>query len=173
MSDQYPQYQQYPQVPQRSSGPKRRHTVRNVFLIIGGIIGVFIVIGIAASVANGGSNTSPAVSGSTASSHQATATAQATHNPVDDVTVGHLDDQGYGMWQVTFTVVNHSSKASDYDIEYIAYDSAGTQVDSGDALVTDVQPGATSLTDWPIEPSGSSSVARVVVKSVDRYQHVS
>ncbi len=64
-----------------------------------------------------------------------------THPPAADITVKTCT-LSYGMATATGVIVNHTSKASDYDV-HIGFMKNGVRVDDGYDMQNDVQPGQT------------------------------
>lgn len=147
----------------------------------------FVVIGVIAGIAGGGGAKKPAITTTpTPTQSQDPAPKKAAPAPkpapapkqqADSVT-GKLDDQSVvdGSFVVdniyaNFTVVNHSSKASDYDVNYQVTLPNGTRVDSGEAYVLNVQPGQTAKDQEYLLQATHKNVqdgATVSVTSVDR-----
>lgn len=69
------------------------------------------------------------------------------------------------IW-VTWAVTNHSSKASDYQIDWEALNASGTRVDSGEQLTTNVQPGQTAKDSSPT--TLSTTHVKLVITKFDR-----
>lgn len=71
---------------------------------------------------------------------------------------------------VTFTIVNHSTKTSDYDIEYNIESKDGSkQYSSSFIFVTGLRPGQSKTErDWVTDHIPDPSSARIVVTSGDR-----
>lgn len=117
---------------------KKRKTGRIVCAVIGLGIGGIVAIGVGSS---GGGNDSTAVTPAPAvTQHQAP-------NERADLATFVLDDRSaYGMSDVwiKYTLINHSSKTSDYVIKWEAVDSKGTRVDNGEVYAYDVRPGQTA-----------------------------
>lgn len=87
--------------------------------------------------------------------------ADLTYFRLSDRSVPDLTD----IW-VTWAVTNHSSKASDYQIDWEALNSSGTRVDSGEQLTTNVQPGQTAKDSSPT--SLDTSHVKLVITKFDR-----
>lgn len=69
------------------------------------------------------------------------------------------------IW-VTWSVTNHSSKASDYQIDWEALNAHGARIDSGEQLTTNVQPGQTAKDSTPTTLSTSN--VKLVITKFDR-----
>ena len=110
----WPQQPQYggPQQPQYGGPPpqppKKKHTVRNVFLIIAGVFVLLIIIGVA--VGGGGSKNTPSAVSSPSASSRAAAPAKAAAAPKAAGVGTAVRD---GKFQFTITSVTQAKTAGD------------------------------------------------------------
>jgi hypothetical protein len=131
------------------------------------VVGATIGIGIAvATVGGGGGGDSTSVTPAPAQSQP--------HQPNEraDLATFVLDDRSqYGMTDVwvKWTVINHSSKPSDYVIRWEALDrKTGERVANGEEYTYNVQPGQTTKEEAPTTLDNGN--ARVNITSFDRTQ---
>ena len=90
--------------------PKKKHTVRNVFLILAGVFVLLIIIGVA--VGGGGSKNTPTAASSPAGSAKAAAPAKAAAAPKTASVGTAVRD---GKFQFTITSVSQAKTARDTD----------------------------------------------------------
>jgi len=123
--------------------PKKRHTTRNVLLILGAII-LLMFVGCVAVVGTGvkagvDEINKPDVPGSVSQGLGA-------NDATGDVVLGTAEvPDAIGVIYLPVTVTNHSEKRSDYYIEIAANDAAGNRVDFGNVLVMGLEPGQSSV----------------------------
>lgn len=155
-----------PPPPPPPAAPGRRSRGKTVAFSFLGVLAFLIVISVVAAAVGGGDDTAaPADSSAPAAPAKGDADEKKADKPddkpaaepeekpepqreeADDLTSIKLDDRSeYGLtdiW-VTYTVKNHSSKASDYLIKYEVTDSSGTRVYNDELYVTNVKPGQTA-----------------------------
>jgi hypothetical protein len=141
--------------------PKRRRTGRAVAAVIVAFVAVVIAISAVAHASH------PAARG-----HGGTLTSSGNtaHPPQDDVAIqpdGCVVDE-FGMAKAELTVVNHSSRASDYAITVEFVNSRGTRLAEGAGIQTSVAAGQTVQ----LEVMGDQQLRGPVschVTKVDRY----
>jgi hypothetical protein len=111
-------------------------------------IGALVVIGVATSSGGGGHSSSPA---RPAKVTAAPPDQNKLHPPAKDLDFIRLVDKGsYGVadiW-VRLQITNHSSKTSDYDVQYdVTRNSTGQRVYHGETLEDAVRPSQTATDD--------------------------
>jgi hypothetical protein len=140
--------------------PKKSHKLRNTLLGVSGLIVAIAVIASAAggSKHHGGSSSSSGVSQGVAS-----------QDAVGDVKLDPVQaPDTIGVRYEKITVVNHSSKRSDYMIEVAVQSADGkTQYDTGTTLISNVDPGQTA-SDQVMFTKHIPAGAKVVLKTVER-----
>lgn len=100
-----------------------------------------VALSVAGSILVGGVGLSACeTSSDTPKPKQSAAHALGSKDATKDVTLGKMATP-YGTIEIPVTVINHSSKASDYNIEATVYDENGTQVDTATTYIQRVQPG--------------------------------
>jgi len=138
--------------------PKRSHKLRNTLL---GIVGLIVAIAVATSVAGGSKHND--------SSNSGVSQGVASQDATGDVKLGPMQAPDVlGIRYETITVLNHSSKRSDYLID-VAVQSADakTQYDTGTALINNVDPGQTAR-DKVMFTKHIPAGAKIVLKTVER-----
>jgi hypothetical protein len=166
-----PQPAYYPPAPVK----RRRTTPLWVTITVGG---AGIVIG--AAVGSGGSKNTPAASSSPVTvtitaptSGAAPAPAAAKTAPVDkgtmaDVTLGKPTFDSFGSVTVPVAVTNHSSKTSNYIIEFEVDNAAGIKVGDGLAATNNLTPGQKAQLSGAAMGSGDGGTS-VKLTNVTRY----
>lgn len=138
---------------------------KRALLACGGCLGVALLIGVALLAVGVSSGKS---SNSTDSNAPLTSSDNSGHPPAGDVHITSCTvDPLLGSPSAKLTVVNHTSKASDYNVQVAFLDKAGVRIDSGYALESNVRPGqrVLSLAQGLTEVHG---VIRCTVNTVDR-----
>lgn len=114
------------------------------------------------SLKTAANNTPPAKSAGQA------AAAPADKTPNDDVTLGKFTVDAIGSVNVPVTVVNHSSKTSNYIIQFEVDNAAGTKIGDGFASTNNLAPGQKAeLSGIAIATGGAPTVVKLT--KVDRY----
>ena len=151
-----PQAAYYP--PQPPAAPKKKH--KGLWITLAAL-GILAAIGI--GNADGKSTDTPA-SSSTASRP----TVPDERGPVEDVTMSPFTVDSIGAVTAPMTVTNHSSKASNYIIEFEVLNSAGVKIGDGIASTNNLAPGQTAqLSGIALSVSGQPD--RVKLTRVTRY----
>jgi hypothetical protein len=122
---------------------RESHKVRNAVIIAFAAIGAMILavtlIGTLAGNGTGGRAIHPAPNRTTTAPHKVVP----VPNEKADLTSFTLDDRSQAgitdIW-IRMEITNHSSKKSDYMIEWQAVDAAGVRIDSGTEAVLGVLP---------------------------------
>jgi hypothetical protein len=123
-----------PQWGQAPPPKKRRNTGLILLVVIGGLLAVLAI-----AMLNG-DPTSTTVEES-ASSSQGISKGLGTKDAAADVKLLSFRHRGYGEYQGTIEIVNHSDGTSDYYIELVILDQAGTNIDWTNAVAQQVRPG--------------------------------
>lgn len=125
-----------------------------------GTIAVLVVI----SIAGAGSKTK-----TTATTSDVQSTQSSSHAAVDDVTLDGCTSDSTGFVTMPVTIVNHTSKRSNYVIELTVVDSAGVKVGDGLASSNNVDAGQTAKDDGIATVTGSHAGLTCKISSVTRY----
>jgi len=143
--------------------PKKSHKLRNTLL---GIVGLIVAIVVATNAGGGSKHSGSSNSGS---SNSGVSRGVAAQDATGDVKVGPLQAPDVlGIRYETVTVVNHSSKRSDYVIDVAEQSADGkTQYDTGTALINNVDPGQTA-SDKVMFTNHIPAGAKIVLKTVER-----
>lgn len=152
---------------------------RGCLMAVGGLVVLIILIGIIAAIASGGSS-KKSTTATTAASSSSQKSGSTTSNVLsqqapsaspaaNDVSISKCGlDPTLNDPTATLTVVNHSSKTSDYVIT-VAFDSPdGSQFDTGDADVQTLAPGQTGSATASSLKDGAPSNITCKVTQVDR-----
>lgn len=154
----YPQWSN-PEEPKRP-GFVKRHPVTTVFLILTALV-LGVVVGCAALIGGAAnevakeskthvpSTTTPVAPGKPAPKKAAP---KAEPNEANDVTRFELVDKsqnfGGSAWvddvEIAYTITNHSSKSSNYVVEWEVTNDAGTRIANSSEFVTTLAPGQTT-----------------------------
>lgn len=129
-------------------------------------IGV-VVIGGLASAAGGGDDDKKVSTNTDAEDDGAVV---ATDSEKDDVTIVNCGAPSYGTTTISLTVVNNSSKASDYIIDIGIVDASGAKVGEGFASTDNVAPGQTANIDgYGTVSDASVGAVSCTVDDVERF----
>jgi hypothetical protein len=152
-----------PPPPPQPVPPKKSHKVRNILL---GIVGLIVAIAVATNVGGGSKRSGSSNSGS---SNSGVSQGVASQDAAGDVKLGPVQAPDVlGIRYETITVVNHSSKRSDYIVDVAAQSADGkTQYDTGTALINNVDPSQTA-SDKVMFTNRIPAGAKVVLKTVER-----
>ena len=128
--------QQWATPPYQPTPPpkKRRHVVRWIVLAF---IGIVVIAGIASASSNA-NKTSPKNNGGVITNSD-----NGSHPPQQDVAVSGCSIDELGFPTATGTIVNHSSKTSDYELS-VNFLKGGVHVSDGADFVNNVAPGQTA-----------------------------
>lgn len=144
-----------------------RRSLRMVIISVVAFIGIIVV----ASLATGGGHKTTVTTpppASTAPAKPAPAPSKTTSERAD-LNYFKMDDRsvsGFSDIWVKFSVTNHSSKTSDYTINWQAVNANGTRVANSTELLTNVKPGQTATDAMPTTIPNAQ--ATVTVTSLDR-----
>ena len=140
--------------------PKKSHRLRNTLL---GIVGLIVAIAVIASAAGGSKHHG------SSSSNSGVSQGVASQDATGDVKLGLVQaPDAIGIRYEKITVVNHSSKRSDYMISVAVQSADGkTQYDTGTALINNVDPSQTA-SDKVMFTNHIPAGAKVVLKTVQR-----
>lgn len=128
-----------------------------------------LVIGVAASAAGGGDDDKEPVSSNDGETETPN-TATETDSEADDVTIVSCEDSGFGTVEVALTVLNNSSKASDYIIDIGITDASGAKVGEGYASTDNLAPGQTANIDgYGTSSDGAVAPLSCSVDDVERF----
>ena len=143
--------------------PKKSHKLRNTLL---GIVGLIVAIVVATNAGGGSKHSGSSNSGS---SNSGVSRGVAAQDATGDVKLGPLQAPDVlGIRYETVTVVNHSSKRSDYVIDVAVQSADGkTQYDTGTALINNVDPGQTAG-DKVMFTNHIPAGGKIVLKTVER-----
>jgi len=90
--------------------------------------------------------------------------------PPDDVTLGACTNESFGGPTARGTLLNHSSKLSNYIIEVNFTDDAGTIMAQATGFASNIPPGATA--NWEAVSLSDYASASCTVAKVDRYSAI-
>ena len=156
----------YPPQPLPPVPPKKSHKLRHTLF---GLVGLIVLIVVIVIAAGGGSK--PSSSSNSGSSHSNSGISQGigAQDATRDVTLGPVQaPDSIGVRYEKVTVVNHSSKRSDYMIDVAVQSTDGkTQYATGTALINNVDPGQTA-SDQVMFTSHIPAGAKAVLKTVER-----
>jgi len=143
--------------------PKKSHKLRNSLL---GIVGLIVAIVVAT---HAGGESKHSGSTNSGSSNSGVSRGLAAQDATGDVKLGRPQAPDVlGIRYETVTVVNHSSKRSDYVIDVAVQSADGkTQYDTGTALINNVDPGQTA-SDKVMFTNHIPAGAKIVLKTVER-----
>ena len=143
--------------------PKKSHKLRNTLL---GIVGLIVAIVVAT---HAGGESKHSGSTNSGSSNSGVSRGLAAQDATGDVKLGPPQAPDVlGIRYETVTVVNHSSKRSDYVIDVAVQSADGkTQYDTGTALINNVDPGQTA-SDKVMFTNHIPAGAKIVLKTVER-----
>jgi len=143
--------------------PKKSHKLRNSLL---GIVGLIVAIVVAT---HAGGESKHSGSTNSGSSNSGVSRGLAAQDATGDVKLGPPQAPDVlGIRYETVTVVNHSSKRSDYVIDVAVQSADGkTQYDTGTALINNVDPGQTA-SDKVMFTNHIPAGAKIVLKTVER-----
>ena len=143
--------------------PKKSHKLRNSLL---GIVGLIVAIVVAT---HAGGESKHSGSTNSGSSNSGVSRGLAAQDATGDVKLGPPQAPDVlGIRYETVTVVNHSSKRSDYVIDVAVQSADGkTQYDAGTALINNVDPGQTA-SDKVMFTNHIPAGAKIVLKTVER-----
>ncbi|HEY3088942.1 MAG TPA: hypothetical protein VGJ59_12855 [Jatrophihabitantaceae bacterium] len=143
--------------------PKKSHKLRNTLL---GIVGLIVAIAVATNVGGGSKHSGSSNSGS---SNSGVSQGVASQDATGDVKLGPMQAPDVlGIRYETITVVNHSSKRSDYVVDVAVQSADGrTRYDTGTALINNVDPSQTA-SDKVMFTNRIPAGAKVVLKTVER-----
>lgn len=175
MSTPTPQaWQQQPEPP----SPKKRHVFR--WVLVGVAVLVVVIVAAAVAGSSGGGGSAPVNSGH--QKQQQPAHDNGTHNSsvgaadeVDDVKAFTFEDKSQAgiadIW-AQYKIVNDSSKASDYEVDYSVVNNAnGNRVEHSSVFETDVPPGQTVTGETPLTVQSTNGYS-LHVTHVDRTEAV-
>jgi hypothetical protein len=147
--------------PPTTPPPKpKRHLGRKVSATIGALLVAGVII---SALNSGGSSQTGTASQPSSGISQGLGSADAS----GDVSIdSHTYDFSDGMATGTITVVNHSSKRSDYYVEMTFFDASGANVGMGNALVSNVDPAQTAHA--TVTGTYTGTVDRIKITQVQR-----
>lgn len=145
--------------------PKRRHALRNVLL---SLLGVFVVL-VAIGAALGGGNTDDQRPSQAGGNEPATVPPStvgrgyAAHDASADAKITSCQDGGYGFVQGKVSITNHSPGRSDYYIQVVFLDKAGTNIGDGVATALAIDGNQRAVTDLVGTLSGKLATCKITV----------
>lgn len=158
--------------------PRERHTVRTVLLsVFGGLAGLLVLLLVIGIAAGGGDDTSPAT-GNTVTAFPAGdgTTVAPPANTVDrgygandasaDAKITSCRVDTIGLATGTVAITNRSSGRSDYYIEIVFTDAAGTNIGTGYATANTVQGGQRATAD--LFGTVTGKLAKCAITTVQR-----
>lgn len=107
---------------------------------VAGIIGVFVIAGIASSSSGSKGSTSTKTNGGVS-----TLSNNGSNPPQADVAVTSCTADQFGYPKAGLRITNHSSGRSDYIISVNFLDGSGTKVAEGAALSSNIDPGQSAI----------------------------
>lgn len=129
-----------------------------------------IVVIIGASIAGGSSNDKKTPAASAAPGIQSNSN-NTSNPPAADVTLSECVVDSVGFIDMPVTIINHSSKRSNYLIEFAVVDSAGVKVGDGVASSNNVDPGQTAKEKGVASVTDVSGAVTCKVTNVERYSN--
>lgn len=155
--------------PQYHPPKKKRHTVRNVLLSVAGVFVVLIAVSAALNGGNksaGGSHGRPPAGGDPSSTTRVDKGAGAK-DASGDVKINACEaDPGSGIVTGTAAIHNNSSGRSDYYIQVVFTDAAGTNIGSGYAVAQSIEGGQRAVAD--LFGTVTGTLAKCTVTTVQR-----
>jgi hypothetical protein len=138
--------------------------------ILTALVGLVIIIVLSLSVSHGGGGRTTKTTPPPASTAPAKpkSPAQSERGDLNSFRISDRSVSGLTDIWVAWSVTNHSSKASDYEIDWEALNTHGVRVASGEELTTNVQPGQTAKDSTPT--TLDTAHVKLVITKFDRTQ---
>jgi hypothetical protein len=126
--------------------PRKKRSAWQIILLM--IVGLFVIGGISNALTGGDDSTGSSAVTSAPRSEPADSGISkglGTKDASADVKLLSFRHRGYGEYQGTIEIVNHSDGISDYYIELVILDQAGTNIDWTNAVAQQVHPGQRAI----------------------------